>query len=196
MSSEALPITPARFAAALPSLPLSTLALKAAELRNSVAHLDYSNEQLKPFAEPPNPDPDCADAIKENEGVIKSILERLDILKAEVEKRGVSWREFAGSNEAPEGPAEERLVNGAAEHEGGSNPWTDGTFQTGRIVNGEVRMDGGSGQAEVTNGTSASDTATTTGGRLDDDQLRAALAERMRESGLNDDNAHEGGMHL
>jgi hypothetical protein len=51
MSSEVTPISPARFAEALKDLPLSTLHLKAAELRNSIAHLDYSNEQLKPFAE-------------------------------------------------------------------------------------------------------------------------------------------------
>jgi hypothetical protein len=51
MSAESLPITPARFAAALKDLPISSLHLKVLELRNSIAHLDYSNEQLRPFAE-------------------------------------------------------------------------------------------------------------------------------------------------
>jgi hypothetical protein len=51
MSADALPIDPARFAAALKDLPISTLHLKVLELRNSITHLDYSNEQLRPFAE-------------------------------------------------------------------------------------------------------------------------------------------------
>jgi hypothetical protein len=98
MSSATTPISPARFAAALKDLPLSTLHLKAAELRNSIAHLDYSNEQLKPFAEGTNegnsngqPDQDCIDAIKENEGVIARMMERIELLKQEVEGRGSSW---------------------------------------------------------------------------------------------------------
>lgn len=52
MSSESQPIAPARFAAALPSLPLSNLHAKAAELHNSIAHLQSSNAQLAPFAIP------------------------------------------------------------------------------------------------------------------------------------------------
>ena len=51
MSSETQPISPARFAAALKDLPASSLALKVLELRNSIAHLDYSNAELKPFAD-------------------------------------------------------------------------------------------------------------------------------------------------
>lgn len=52
MSSNSQPITPARFAAALPSLPLSNLHAKAAEIHNSLAHLQSSNAQLAPFAIP------------------------------------------------------------------------------------------------------------------------------------------------
>ncbi|KLU84036.1 hypothetical protein MAPG_03083 [Magnaporthiopsis poae ATCC 64411] len=69
MSSDALPISPARFAEAIKDLPLSALHLEVLELRNSIAHLDYSNEQLRPFAEgtaaplgggdPGRPDQDC-----------------------------------------------------------------------------------------------------------------------------------------
>ena len=98
MSNEAIPISPARFAEALKDLPLSTLHLKAAELRNSIAHLDYSNEQLKPFAsgtEPSTngvPDRICVEAINENEVVIARLKERIELLKAEVESRGSSVR--------------------------------------------------------------------------------------------------------
>jgi hypothetical protein len=200
MSHEAIPISPARFAAALKDLPLSTLHLKAAEIRNSIAHLDYSNEQLKPFAdgtEPSSngrPDQDCIDAIKENEIVIARMQERIALLKAEVEGRGSSWLEFQSAEELQDG--EERLINGTGESDGDvetegqerSDAWTDGTFQTGRMVNGEVRMDGDS---EVNGATNRA--ARDTGGRLDDEALRRAIEERMRALAEGDG---EEGMHL
>jgi len=216
------PISPAQFALAINSLPLSTLALKAAEIRNSIAHLDYSNEQLLPFTQTEPPDADCVDAIKENEIVIKRMLERIDLLKKEVEERGVRWEELSGEVVKEEtevdgygrGTAEDRGSSANRDHnneerregQGGSNPWTDGTFTTGRIVNGEVRMDNvgtsntnGERQSEVNgvarngvNGT-ASSGAAATGGSLDDDALRRAMEERMRNLGQDDD---DDGMHL
>src|SRR5436853_5219876 len=101
------PISPANFAAALLNLPLSSLALKVAELRNSIAHLDYSNEQLLPFARPTSPeeqpDADCVEAIQENEIVIKRMEERIQLVRIEVERRGASWREvgFMGTGTLP-----------------------------------------------------------------------------------------------
>jgi hypothetical protein len=191
MSSEATPISPARFAEALKDLPLSTLHLKAAELRNSIAHLDYSNQELKPFAdgtEPSangQPDQDCVDAIKENEIVIARMQERIALLKAEVEERGSSWLEFQSADELKNGEGES-LVNGAEEgntaaagREERNSAWTDGTFQTGRIVNGEIRMNG------APNGNS-------NGGSLDDEALRRAMEEQMRALAEDDDE----GMHL
>lgn len=72
MSAVALPISPTAFAEALKDLPMSTLHLKAAELRNSIAHLDYSNEQLKPFAE--GKAPECVDGkVDEDWYVIQSL---------------------------------------------------------------------------------------------------------------------------
>jgi hypothetical protein len=200
MSNEATPISPARFAAALKDLPLSTLHLKAMEIRNSIAHLDYSNEQLKPFADGTDPsangrpDQDCIDAIKENEIVIARMQERIALLKAEVEGRGSSWLEFQSAEELKGGDG--RLLNGTGESDGDvevegherSDAWRDGTFQTGRIVNGEVRMDGDSGVNGATNGTSS------IGGSLDDEALRRAMEERMRVLANEDDD--EEGMHL
>lgn len=180
MSNDSLPISPERFAEALKDLPISTLHLKAAELRNSIAHLDYSNEQLKPFAEGVEPDQDCVDAITENEVVIKRMLERIELLRKEVEDRGASWREFESKEEIEgEAPPVNGERNGAEEQGQGHEAWRDGTFQTGRIVNGEVRLNGESGTVQSENG-----------GRLDDEALRRALAERL----LEDDD--EGGMHL
>lgn len=89
MSSTANPISPARFASALGSLPLSSLHEKAAEIRTSVAHLHYSNVQLKPLAD--QGDVDCADAIAENEVVVERMNMRLEMLKREVEGRGMMW---------------------------------------------------------------------------------------------------------
>ena len=211
MSSSQTPISPARFAEAIRDLPLSTLSLKVFELRNSIAHLDYSNEELKPFAAGTagggggEPDQDCVDAIRENEVVIKRMLERIELLKVEVETRGASWEELGGERkegEEKEGDREEGLDNGESEGGERSSAWTDGTFQTGRIVNGEVRMDDATAATVPSaNGVSESNTAVngtangSAGGRLDDEALRAAMEERMRNLSHEDDD-DEGGMHL
>ncbi|KAJ9164624.1 hypothetical protein NKR19_g1252 [Coniochaeta hoffmannii] len=215
--STSTPISPARFAAALKDLSLSMLHLKVLELRNSIAHLDYSNEQLRPFAdgtEPtlaaaaasstsePQPDQDCIDAIKENEDVIKRMQERIALIKAEVEERGCSWTEFQSKEEVEEEERRRREEAGQAVIDGvnhagvnedrtngegvngdsgrTNNPWTDGTFQTGRISNGEIRMDPVPGSRP--NG----------GGSLTDEELRRRLEEQMGSLGDDD----EEGMHL
>lgn len=164
MSSDALPIGTAAFSAALEALPLSTLHLKAAELRNSLAHLEYSNAQLEPFARPPagqEPDTVCVEAIAENAIVMERMRERLALLRQEAEKRGVGWGEFVGedgidvggetggsgegqtaeqteSNARPEGVSTDRPSGGPTTTH---SAWTDGTFQTGRITNGVLAMD-------------------------------------------------------
>ncbi|KAK3310413.1 uncharacterized protein B0T15DRAFT_37118 [Chaetomium strumarium] len=252
MSAESLPITPARFAAALKDLPVSSLHLKLAELRNSIAHLDYSNEQLRPYAEgtavavPPSssqqqqqqppqsqsdddqqqqsqpqqrgePDQDCIDAIRENEEVIERMQERIRLVRAEVESRGLSWAEFqaedsndndnnnkaAAEEEEEEGGGErsgpmvngnggggaEGMVNGASavgrdeEGERRHSAWTDGTFQTGVIRNGELHMDAVAGSRRGQ------------GGSLTDEELRRRMEEQLRGLGGNEDD-EEGGLHL
>ena len=117
MSADTQPISPARFAAALKDLSISMLHLKVLEIRNSIAHLQYSNDQLRPFAQgsatavsPPStesaePDQDCVDAIRENEQVIDRMTERLAIIRIEVEdERGVSWTEFMSTASASPSP--------------------------------------------------------------------------------------------
>ncbi|KAH8905130.1 hypothetical protein BR93DRAFT_929379 [Coniochaeta sp. PMI_546] len=202
------PISPARFAAALKDLSLSMLHLKVLELRNSIAHLDYSNEQLRPFADgteptlssatsPPQPDQDCVDAIRENEEVIRRMQERIALVRAEVEERGCSWTEFQSKEEVEEEERRRREEHGEAAVNGNGvndeaspvngdgarthNPWTDGTFQTGTISHGEVRLDPVPGQ-QTTGG----------GGSLTDDELRRRVEEQLRS--LDDDD--EDGMHL
>ncbi|KAI1209414.1 uncharacterized protein F4807DRAFT_426645 [Annulohypoxylon truncatum] len=156
MSSETQPIDPARFAEALKELSAESLALKVLELRNAIAHLDYSNAELKPYAEgrapAGEPDPDCAEAIAENVAVIARMQDRIERVRAEVESRGLSWREFQGKpddEEQREGGEEgggegaaagssANLTNGVNGHGTGSGEaehpaWRDGTFQTGTI---------------------------------------------------------------
>jgi hypothetical protein len=158
MSGQARPISPTSFAVAIHDLALANLYGKVSELRNQLAHLDYSNQEMQPFAEGTapgitEPDKDCIAAIEENEIVIKRIVERLALLRAEIEGRGNAWLDGRDGEEL-------RLANGHATEEerramadepivvnedaadGRSEAWRDGTFTTGRIVNGEVVMDG------------------------------------------------------
>ncbi|KAK0669432.1 hypothetical protein QBC41DRAFT_319938 [Cercophora samala] len=190
MSSEATPITPTAFKAALTTLSLPSLHLKVLELRNSIAHLDYSNEQLHPFAHPASPDqqqpdPDCAEAIAENNVVIERMQERIRLVREEVESRGFSWREFQSKVELEALDKQEPgvTINGETNGERHS-AWTDGTFQTGRIVSGEVVMDSVAGQTQQHQG-----------GSIGDEELRRRMEERLRDMGMGQDD-EEGGMHL
>lgn len=89
MSSASSPIPPHRFAEAIKELPLANLHFKAAEIQNSISHLGSSNQQLESFAE--EGDRDCAEAIQENQVVIRRMEERVRLLKGEVERRGFKW---------------------------------------------------------------------------------------------------------
>lgn len=91
MSSDSQPITPARFRAALSDLSVDSLHAKAAEIRNSITHLQSSNEQLREYAM--EGDKDCYEAMIENEEVIERMEHRISILKEEVEGRGLRWIE-------------------------------------------------------------------------------------------------------
>ncbi|PVH96411.1 hypothetical protein DM02DRAFT_479752, partial [Periconia macrospinosa] len=82
MSSSSHPISSARFAAALESLSVSSLYLKVAELQNSIAHLHTSNAALEEYVRQDN-DKDCYEALLENKDVIKSMEERIGLVKKE-----------------------------------------------------------------------------------------------------------------
>jgi len=185
MSSEARPISPARFAEAIKEMPESSIAMKLAELRQSIAQLDYSNEELRPYAEgrkraisqqesssnssdansttksesteqedQSSPsfelDPDCAEAIIENNAVIARMQHRIELIRTEVEGRGLNWDEFQhilrqappprrpeqenepstnDTNSTDAAAAGGQTQNGEGQHEA----WRDGTFQTGTL---------------------------------------------------------------
>ncbi|KAJ2898826.1 hypothetical protein MKZ38_003646 [Zalerion maritima] len=189
-SSDSLPISPARFAEAIRDLPISALHLKVLELRNSIAHLDYSNEQLRPFAEgrekplgpsssspsststattiqaqaDTEPDQDCIDAIAENEQVIARMEERILLIRVEVEeKRGRSWAEFRSAEEL-ESEAQQALaevrVEEAANGTDGNNVTTATNGQT------QEQSQGGNPWADGT-----FQTGVATGGQIVMDQL-------------------------
>ena len=261
MSADTTPISPARFASAIKDLSLSMLHLKVLEIRNSIAHLQYSNDQLAPFAQGTSvalgttttnttetssssnnnntssantvPDQDCIDAIKENEAVIDRMAERIAIIRAEVEERGFSWTEFQSQDEVREAnhataeatnPATtiattattngEQVVNGQAaaaaaaqagdssrsntaqgaegeEGEPRHSAWTDGTFQTGTISNGQVRFDSqtvgqqGNTPPTATNRDGAQSSTTTT-----------TTTETRGQDESGDGAAEDAGLHL
>ncbi|TFB04706.1 hypothetical protein CCMA1212_002733 [Trichoderma ghanense] len=219
MSADTTPISPARFASAIKDLSLSMLHLKVLEIRNSIAHLQYSNDQLAPFAQGTSvalgtesssstaeaavPDQDCIDAIKENEAVIDRMAERIAIIRAEVEERGFSWTEFQSQDEVQEEAHAdanqtatattttngERVVSsGQEEQQPRHSAWTDGTFQTGTISNGQVRFDSqpvGQG-APTTNQDGAQSSTTTT----------TTTTREQEQGGSGDGAAEDGGLHL
>jgi hypothetical protein len=97
MSAHSLPISGAAFAEALVALPPSSLYAKLLELRNSIAHLQRSNDELKGYADAsPDGDKDCEEAIEENKVVITRMEERIELVKVEMEKRGQKWVEMNG----------------------------------------------------------------------------------------------------
>jgi len=89
MSHGALPIDARAFSRALESLPIDALHAKVAEIQNSISHLKTSNDQMMPFAE--EGDQDCKDAMFENLVVIRRMNDRIQLLREEVERRGLRW---------------------------------------------------------------------------------------------------------
>lgn len=153
MSATAAPISHERFAQAIEDLPLANLHLKASELRNSIAHLLSSNEQLQPYAE--EDDQDCMDAIHENEEVLVRLRERVALLRREVERRGFRWGD-AEVEDRENKNGDTVMVNGGEEPEQGG---------TGAHGEPERRAVNGGGR----------------GGSLGDAELERRLRERMEQ---------------
>ncbi|KAL2872195.1 uncharacterized protein BJX67DRAFT_377024 [Aspergillus lucknowensis] len=114
MSSESLPINPAAFAEAIKELSLPILYAKVAELRNSISHLQRSNQELRAFisesCESETDKRELEGYIAENEGVEESMNERIQLCKAEVEGRGQRWIDLdeIANDEAKAGGAQAR----------------------------------------------------------------------------------------
>jgi hypothetical protein len=223
MSSEALPIAPRAFAAALKDLTLQTLHLKVLELRNSLAHLAYSNEQLRPFAEGAAdaaagadgvPDQDCVDAIRENEEVMRRMEERIALVRAEVEGRGAAWTEFQSKEEAEEMARRGREagreaaangtdgdLDGEEGEEAGEGPPAQSNGATTNGAGGGDQLhpawsDGTFQMGTIRNGEAHLGEAAGASDRprLTDEELRRAVEDITRRPNTDEDD--EGGMHL
>lgn len=166
MSSEARPIDPLRFAEALESLPLDALHAKAAELENSISQLRSSNEQMVPFAD--DGDQDCKDAMFENLGVITRMHARVEMIKAEVEKRGMPFPSEGGNQDV------QVLRDYGMEGETGEQIVVSRPDGESAMVNGVAA----SATAGAMNGEGTGDRAQQSG-RLTDEELRRQLEERM-----------------
>jgi hypothetical protein len=164
MSATATPIPPSQFALAIKDLPLPNLHFKAAEIRNQIAHLVFSNDQLKEFTD----DEDCKEAIAENEVVMVRMRERLDLLKAEVEGRGNLWIED-GDKESQDS-TNGAILNGAVGEEAATS-------------NGDIAAaneEGGQAQSQAPSG------------RLTDEDLRRMLRARIEDPAGEADEEEEG----
>ncbi|KAL4809755.1 hypothetical protein BDV18DRAFT_132718 [Aspergillus unguis] len=147
MSSETLPITPYTFADAIKELELPVLYAKVAELRNSIIHLQRSNREMQAFitenAENDADKQELEGYIAENEVVRTSMNERIQLCKAEVERRGQTWIELApetGVDENAASGAETETGEQGREQEGGPAAASNGT---GSNANGPPERSGG-----------------------------------------------------
>lgn len=137
MSAESIPISSERFAKALQDLSLSSLYLKVAELRNSIAHLEKSNSELEEYVRQEE-DKDCYEAILENREVIKRMEERIALIKKEVtEIRCLPWQPEDGGTtvEASSRGDGDVEMSGAAQQNGagvenGNAPTQDGNSES------------------------------------------------------------------
>jgi hypothetical protein len=177
MSHEARPISPARFASALEDLPLANLYSKAFEIRNSIAHLQRSNEELQAYSDDQRGgDAECLDAIRENEVVVERMRERVGLVKREVVKRGARWHEAGAEVDGVNGEKGEP----AARENGHIHPGMDGE----QGLDGEVIQDRDRRRA----GHADDDGPGPAGRRRDDEELRRRMLEHA--DGNDDDGVH------
>jgi hypothetical protein len=165
MSSGALPITAARFSAALTELPLASLYAKRSEIMNSIFHLEKSNRELQVHAD--QGDVECKEALDENMEVIAKFSQRLELLKTEVENRGYRWDDNVtlSNGQGPMDTVQEtENATPAAEH---------------------VAVSEGQRHQEQASGTNAT-SSRAQGGTLNDEELARRLVQQMAE----DDGVH------
>ncbi|KAK8062553.1 hypothetical protein PG997_014650 [Apiospora hydei] len=226
MSAQARPPTAAEFASALTELPASSLALKVLEMRNQIAHLDYSNSEMKPFAEGADgaePDQICIDGIRENEEIIVKVQQRIELVRHEVERRGLSWPEFDGKDVATgavavapslEGQHDDdranasllsSLVAGPIPAAGASSSTTDDPAAI-RVTTTTTDTNGATAATNGTNGHSSQNAGADRA--LLQEAMDAGIIQRMsaqefvesvmasHENNPNGDTEDDGGMHL
>ncbi|KAK7995210.1 hypothetical protein PG990_013983 [Apiospora arundinis] len=198
MSAQTRPPTAEEFAIALTELPASSLALKVLELRNQIAHLDYSIAEMRPFAEAAEPDQICVEGIQENEVVIGKVQQRIELIRKEVENRGMSWHEFDGKDVTPAAPA----ATASSANPESSNTTAAAATDATSTTNGTNGVDGSNG-TNGTNGTSAGSDRSLLQSAMDAGIVQRMSAQEFVDSVMaeherneNDEPDGDGGMHL
>ncbi|KAL2011780.1 hypothetical protein VTN00DRAFT_4498 [Thermoascus crustaceus] len=197
MSAESQPITPAAFAEAIKSLPLSAVYAKVSELRNSIAHLHRSNAELRLFiAENEADEATASEAekrelegyIAENEGVIAAMTERIALLRTEIEvNRGQTWVELdpeAAADAAEEARAE--ALEGT----------TTATTTTAEEMTPAPTVNGASSTRATVGGTPDSAATMVNGTSEASSQAAAHTTDRDRQQHADVDMEEEEGIHL
>ncbi|KAK6858338.1 hypothetical protein PG995_006037 [Apiospora arundinis] len=199
MSAQTRPPTAEEFAIALTELPASSLALKVLELRNQIAHLDYSIAEMRPFAEAAEPDQICVEGIQENEVVIGKVQQRIELIRKEVENRGMSWHEFDGKDVTPAATA---AVASSSANPESSNTTAAAATDATSTTNGTNGVDGSNG-TNGTNGTSAGSDRSLLQSAMDAGIVQRMSAQEFVDSVMaeherneNDEPDGDGGMHL
>ncbi|EPS35349.1 hypothetical protein H072_11296 [Dactylellina haptotyla CBS 200.50] len=131
MSASAVPIPLEQFAQALLELEIAQLHLESSRLQNSLYHLERSNATLEEYPD----DEDCKDAIRYNQGVIDQQKQRIELIRLELGRRGISVEHMEIDNPRP--PASTSAA----------------TLGEGQAASGEIP--GGQSSTSPSNGTAA-----------------------------------------
>lgn len=142
---------------------MEQLHAEATRLQLSLYHLRRSQIALEEFRD----DPICRSAIEDNEVVIANQVDRIDLIRLEVERRGFSMEHGAGTGE--------NLVNGNASarpEEGLGQSVVMGGMEDEERGNGTAV-----GEPAATENTTALGSATEEGTREDTEGVRAEEGE-------------------
>lgn len=139
MSAQSISFTASMFADAIKDLPLPNIFAKASEIENSIAHLHRSNDEMRAFvADSCDTEEDKREIegyVSDNEGLVTSMLERIALLKAEVEGRGQRWIEAANGTDTNAAGAQGQQTAPSSSSTTTAQPVVNGTAE------GEAHLD-------------------------------------------------------
>lgn len=133
MSSESQPITSEAFALALKDLSVPIIYGKVFEIRNSLAHLKRSNDELQTYIdEGIDGKEELQEAIAENVVVMDRMQTRIELCRAELERRGAKWVDDAIQDKlggaAAEGEAMNEAQTGAQQQQDEGDEGEEGIY--------------------------------------------------------------------
>ncbi|KAF3935831.1 hypothetical protein ABW19_dt0208663 [Dactylella cylindrospora] len=140
MSASSVPIPLDQFEIALTSLEVPLLHQESSRLQNSLYHLDRSNSTLAEYPD----DEDCRDAIRHNLEVIDQQKQRIELIRLELRRRGVSVEHMDLNNPTPDNTTQAAVADPQAPRPSaaGNTPGSVATVSTnGTPANGYVEED-------------------------------------------------------